>query len=146
MVQEAQPEYTFSYVVETYAHPLHEEPHISTGETIPLAVFSTEHSPLQALIRYLVDKRGKSLTQTARLLGRSPKTAWASYHQNTTLPEINEDSLPIPLSIFSTPLTPLESLVRYLRQIGLRNSEIASALQRDPRTIWTVAKRGEAKR
>lgn len=140
------PEYTFSYTVDYAAHPIHESPSEAIGETVPVSVFATSHAPLQALVRYLIDARGKRYAEVARILGRSQKTVWASYHQSGPLPTADEETLRIPLSIFATTLTPLESLVAYLRRQGLRNSEIATTINRDPRTTWTVFARGEAKR
>jgi DNA-binding CsgD family transcriptional regulator len=99
---------------------------------------------MQAICRYLVDVRGKSFTQTAQLIGRKPKSVWTSYHQTTALPRL-EESIPVPLRIFSSAKAPLEALVHHLKGLGLRNIEIAQLLMLDPRTTWTAAKRGEAK-
>ena len=120
------------------------QPSLSESETVPLSLFSHSASTMQALARYLVDVRKLTYVDAARLLGRRPKSLWSSYHQTTILPFL-EESIPVPLSIFSSNKSPLEALVLYLRSLGLRNVEIARALRLDPKTIWTVAKRGEAK-
>lgn len=136
-------EYAFSYTAEAVAHSIIEEPS-HCGETVPLRIFA-HASTLQALARYLVDTRRRSFTEAARLLGRSPKTIWASYHQAAPLPQV-EESLPIPVEIFTRQLAPLEALVSHLRSAGLRNAEIARAIGLDPRTTATAARRAEAKR
>jgi DNA-directed RNA polymerase specialized sigma24 family protein len=103
---------------------------------------------MQTVARYLVDKRGLSYTDAARLLGRSPKSIWASYHQAAPLEIQDSDQEPtidIPISIFNGELPPLEALVRHLKTLGLRNVDIAKALGLDPRTVWTTAKRSEAR-
>lgn len=137
--------YNFSYTTYSYSHEFDEVPTISTqGETVPVSAFSHHASTMQALARYLVDVRGKSFTEAARLLNRKPKSIWTSYHQTTPLPQLAE-SMQVPISIFSSSKAPLEALVLYLKSKGLRNVEIASALKLDPKTTWTAAKRGEVK-
>ena len=137
--------YDFSYTTSAVQHELYENPLISdlnASESIPLDAFS-HASAMQAVARYLVDVRRLSFTDAAKLLGRSPKSLWASYHQTATLPELKE-SIPIPISIFFGK-APLEALVPYLKSLGLRNVEIASLLKLSPKTTWTVAKRAEVK-
>ena len=136
---------SFSYTTSSAAHHIHEEPIYSTSqETIPASAFSHHASTIQAVARYLVDVRGKTITEAARMIGRKPKALWTSYHQTTALPALDA-SIPIPLSIFSTTMAPLEALVLYLKSKGLRNVEVARLLRLDPKTTWTAAKRGEAK-
>jgi hypothetical protein len=142
---ESGPSISFSYTTNSFSHQLDETPIISTAsESIPLAVFSHHASTFQAICRYLVDVRKYSYSHAARILQRSPKTIWAAYHQTSALPPI-EQSIPIPLSIFTGTRAPLEALVLYLKSLGLHNAEIARSLKLDPRTTWTAAKRGEGK-
>ncbi|MCK5025353.1 MAG: hypothetical protein KAS15_02095, partial [Nanoarchaeota archaeon] len=42
-------------------------------------------------------------------------------------------------------LSPLENIVSFFKNKGMRYSEIAAILNRDDRTIWTVSKRAELK-
>jgi hypothetical protein len=142
------PTFSYSVSVESVAHEIHETPQEAAAkpnETIPIDAFR-HASTMQALVRYLVDIRGLRLVQASQLIGRSPKSAWASYHQTDRLPAVDEATLRIPISIFRGVRPPLEALVAYLRGIGLRNAEIARALQLDPRTTWTAAKRAEVRR
>jgi hypothetical protein len=44
----------------------------------------------------------------------------------------------VPCSIFDPSIPPLEAVVLYLREQGLRKSEIAAMLRRDQRTIWKI--------
>ena len=47
------------------------------------------------------------------------------------------EKIKVPLSIFSGKLSPLEALVKYLKEnLGLRYHQIASELNRDDRSIW----------
>ena len=53
----------------------------------------------------------------------------------------------IPISILSNrQLAPLEALSLYLKEKRLTNHQIAEALKRDDRTIWTVLHRAEKKK
>ncbi len=140
----SEPEYTFSYEVTADQHPFWEEPTHSESEFVPVSIFS-HASTMQALARYLVDTKGHSFTNAARLLGRSPKSIWASYHQTARLPETREQAT-VPVSIFSAGLTPLEALVRHLRETGMRNVDIARRLKLSPKTTHTAWKRAEVKR
>lgn len=121
---------------------------IATDElSVPLSIFSTKLSALQALVRYLHEERLLSFTEIATLLQRSPKTIWTTYQQGRKerFPFI-AGGLSIPVTIFSSRLlSPLEALVSYLSQLGLKNVEVAHALNLDPRTTWTVAKRAKKK-
>ncbi len=141
--------YTFSYATESFTHDITETPTVISAPTtdinVPIAIFSQHASAMQAISRYLVDTKKLSYTQAAKILGRSPKSIWASYHQTTPLLEVNEQHLRIPISIFLSTKSPLESLVSHLKAIGLRNIEIARTLKLDPRTVWTAAKRAEVR-
>lgn len=56
------------------------------------------------------------------------------------------EEIKIPLSIFSGKLSPLEALVKYLKEnIGLRFHEIASRLNRDARSIWCTYHQAKSK-
>ncbi|HIH23980.1 TPA: hypothetical protein HA251_03005 [Candidatus Woesearchaeota archaeon] len=114
-------------------------------ESVPLDAFCHEASAMQAIARYLVDIRKLTFSQAARILGRSPKSIWASYHQTKSIQRIDESTLRIPLRIFTGTHPPLEALVAHLKATGLRNIEIARALKLDPKTTWTVAKRAEVR-
>jgi transcriptional regulator len=53
--------------------------------------------------------------------------------------EIKETNMFLPLSVFKDrKLTILESIIVYLREKGLRYSEIAELVNRDQRNIWTI--------
>ena len=114
---------------------------------IPLSIFSTTLSALQALVRYLHDARHYSFSDIARFLGRSPKTIWASYHQAKHIAfSYEEGGLSLPVSRFTNrALAPLEVLVVSLRELGFSNAESARLLRLDPRTTWTAWSRAKKK-
>ncbi len=145
-MEENSNQYTFSYRVDSYYHPITEEPFLTEPqETVPIDIFR-HASTVQAIARYLVDYKGLKFSEAGSLLQRNPKNVRTSYYQATPLPKIDENTLKVPLSIFKTHLAPLEALVLYLKSLGLKNAEIARTLNLDPRTTHTVAKRGEVKR
>ncbi len=111
--------------------------------SVPLAIFSTELSALQALVRYLHERRAYSFHQIAQLLNRSEKTIWATYQQaKHSSFRFSESSLVIPVKLFATrTLSPLETVVSYLASLGFSNVETARFLSLDPRTTWTVRRR-----
>lgn len=160
--------FTFGLAAQAFAHDIAEEPlntkyivgknapdtphapqqHLldnAARESIPLDAFCHNASAMQAITRYLVDVRGLTFSKTARILGRSPKSVWTSYHQTKESPKIDESTLRIPLRVFTGAHPPLEALVAHLKAAGLRNIEIARALKLDPKTTWTVAKRAEVR-
>lgn len=59
----------------------------------------------------------------------------------------NENILSIPLSIFSQSLSPLEALVKYMKEnLKLRNHAIGNILGRDERGIWITYRNAKRKR
>jgi len=111
--------------------------------SVPLAIFSSQLSGLQALVRYLHEARHLSFSEIASLLGRSQKTVWTTYAaaKRGPFPYV-EGGLTIPVARFATrELSPLETIVAYLRGLGYGNADAARALGLDPRTTWTVAQR-----
>jgi hypothetical protein len=50
-----------------------------------------------------------------------------------------ENEIYLPILLFQNNLTPLQNIVKYLREnMSLKNSRIAVLLNRDPKTIWVV--------
>lgn len=115
--------------------------------SIPLSVFSTELSGLQAITKYLHEERNLSFTEIAASLNRSSKTIWATYNKvkNTTV-SFAPSAINLPLNIFSSRVLSIaESLTNHLKKLGFKNVEIAEITKLDPRTTWTLLKRAEKK-
>lgn len=115
--------------------------------SLPISIFSSSLSGLQAIVRYLHEEKQLTLTEIATLLNRSPKTIWTSYNQTKNQPFIfSENSLHIDVSKFATrTLSVLETIVMHLTQLGYTNVDVARELNIDPRTTWTIKKRAEKK-
>ncbi len=122
----------------------------STAETpsVPLSIFSSRLSGLQAIVRYLHDARKLPFSRIASLLARDQRTIWNSYAQSKGVAfRYEEGGLAVPTALFtSRELSVLETIVDYLSRLGFPNAEIARMLSLDPRTTWTVKRRAESKR
>lgn len=115
---------------------------------IPLSIFKGELPGLEALVKYLKENVRLSNREIARLLIRSSKTIWASYHAAKPAKAFRPSAsdLFLPVATFQkNKLSILESIVDWLKKRQYKNIQIARMLNKDPRTIWTVAKRIEQK-
>ena len=121
-------------------------------ESIPISVFDNkELSALETICKYLKENTNKTYHEIALLLNRNDRTIWTTYNNSKKkLPEpfvVKPSDISLPLSIFKErKLSVLESIAVYLKdEIGLTLHEIASLLNRNDRTIWTVYTRGRKK-
>lgn len=117
-------------------------------ETIPVSVFNAGLFPLEAITRYSREKLGKKISAIAKLLGKNASSISLAYKKSALKKfRFKEEGPFIPLSEFekNPHLSVLENLVRYLKNNGLRFSEIARLLGRDVKTIWTVHSRAGKK-
>ena len=120
-------------------------------KSIPLCVFSSELSCLETIVKYLKENLKLEFREISVLLGRSVKTIWQAYNSSKkkySFSLIADDfSLTIPISLFKDRrLSILEHIVFCLKARGMKFSEIARALKRNPRTIWTVYDRAKKKK
>jgi len=113
---------------------------------IPITIFSKELGALESLVKYMKENLGMSYSEIAGELGRDERTIWTAYKkakekQPKSL-EIRETDLSVQISIFKNKkLTVLESIIVYLKEKGIKYSEIAELLDRDQRNIWTIYSR-----
>jgi len=122
----------------------------SNKRKIPLCVFSSELSCLETIVKYLKENLKLEFKEISVLLNRSVKTLWQAYHSSKKKYEhrlvADDFSSTIPVSLFKDRrLSVLENIVFYLKERGMKFSEIANVLKRDPRTIWTVYSRARKK-
>jgi len=122
---------------------------------LPISLFSNPYlSAFETIVRYLKETTGLSYREISKLLNRNERTIWGTYNSskkkmNSSLnTENNDDSLFIPDVMFTErSLSVLENLIEYLKDnFNLRYCKIASLLNRNDRTIWTVYKRAKRKR
>ncbi|RMF55886.1 hypothetical protein D6745_00910 [Candidatus Woesearchaeota archaeon] len=125
---------------------------LDTSEILlaPLSIFRTKLSPLEALVKYLVENKSLRLSEAATALNRDQRTVWVTYkNARQKLPRRlgkGRDIL-IPVSILTNRrMSVLENLVLWLKeQLKLRYCEIAILLKLDQRTVWTVYSRADRK-
>jgi len=89
----------------------------------------------------------------AKLINRDQRTVWVDYNRSSLEKtsekkdskeklEIIEEGMQVPLAVFSDRrLSIFESLVKYLREEGYKNLEIAEILDKDQRNIGTFYSR-----
>ncbi|MBU3940951.1 MAG: hypothetical protein KKH88_03440 [Nanoarchaeota archaeon] len=124
---------------------------IENGLSVPVEIFNRNLTVLEALVKYLKERKNLSLRNISELIARDERNVWHIYDRaDKKYPKnfvLNEIKYWIPVSIFSdTKLSALESVVVYLKEkISLTYSEIAILLERNDRTIWTVYHRAEKK-
>lgn len=118
--------------------------------SIPLSLFKNYLAPLETITKFLIENNNLSIKQVSKLLNRSTKTIWQAYSSSKKKYSKKftiKQEFKIPISIFSNrKLSILELLVSHLKEVqNLKLSQIASLLDRDPRTIWTLYSRARKK-
>lgn len=118
---------------------------------IPTSIFHNDKlSVLEAIVKYMKEELDFRTIRIAELLNRNEKTIWTTYNKSKGKMKERLEVKPgkaVPVSIFRPRLlSVLETLVEFLKEKGMSFHEIAAALNRDDRTIWTVCKRGTNKR
>ncbi len=120
--------------------------------SIPAGVFANDAlSSLEAIVKYLKEELKIRFSKIGKLLNRSSKTIWATYHNSSKkMPSsfglISRDIL-IPVSAISNrSYSTLESVVGFIKNLDYSNHEVAEMLHLDDRTIWTIYDRVKKKR
>jgi DNA-directed RNA polymerase specialized sigma24 family protein len=123
----------------------------SSEETkIPVTIFSKDIGALESLVKYMKENLNMSYSKISKLLSRNERTIWTAYSkakekQKEAL-KIKDTEIHIPIEIFKDKkLTILESAIVYLKEKGLKFSEISNVLSRDQRNIWTIHARASKK-
>lgn len=117
---------------------------------LPISIFRNRLSSLEIVVKYLHENEKRSFTEIAGLLNRDYRTIWSAYQRAVRKHlhlDVSDSSISIPVSLFSErKYAPLEVVVSYLKEAKQLNfTEIASLLQRSPKTIWTVYQRKKEK-
>jgi hypothetical protein len=121
-------------------------------KTVPISIFSLGLSPLQAIVKHLVENKAHTFKEISTILRRDPRTIWNTYRAANL--KLRERIIPKPtkytidLSILSNrKLSVLENICTYLRDhYSLNYHSIALLLAKNDRTVWTVCKRAETKK
>jgi len=85
--------------------------------------------------------------------GRIVSNYFEERYETTEIPSVfyldlrYEDEIYLPLTLFKSKLSPLQIIVKYLREnLGKTNKQTALLLNRDPKTIWVTYKAVEKKK
>ena len=119
-------------------------------KNIPVCIFNNSHlSCLEAIVKYLRENICLKYSEIAILLKRDAGPIGVTYRNaKKKMPAkfIIKPCASLPTSTLADrKLSPLENIVSFFKNKGMRYSEIAAMLNRDDRTIWTVSKRAELK-
>jgi len=118
---------------------------------VPIEIFSQMLSPLEAIVNYLRNNMGYRFCEIAGLLLRDDRTVWITYQKSLLkqkrLYVPRKSIAPIPLKIFrNRKLSILELISVYLVQKkSYRLSQIATLLNKNTSTVWTVLSRAHKK-
>lgn len=123
---------------------------------MPVSIFRKGLSGLEAISKYLKDNLGLRFCDIASMINRDDRTIWNAYSSAKKKCEeeaeeeflVEESNYSIPLSMFNDRmLSVLEIITCYLKEsFGLKYSEIASLINKNDRTVWTVYNRAQKKR
>ena len=113
---------------------------------IPLSIFKKQVSPAEVLCKYLKENKGLKFNEIAIALNRDQRTIWINYRNSVKKDaekiKIDKKVTSVPIKIFSDrKLSVLESVVKYLKDKGLSNSQISEILGKTPNNIWTLYSR-----
>ena len=91
----------------------------------------------------MIENLGMTYHKIAELLNRDQRTIWTAHKKASkklsSIIKVKETEIFIPITILENrKLTILESVIVYLKQEGLKYSEIAELLDRDQRNIRTI--------
>jgi parallel beta-helix repeat protein len=112
--------------------------------TVPLEIFYGNVGGSEILCKFLKENCKLKFSEISRILNRDSRTVWLNYNNQINKPKLEFDPQGklVPVEIFSDRrLSILESLVLYLRNLGLKNKEIAKMLGKDQRNISTFYSR-----
>ena len=121
---------------------------------LPINIFNNDSlSSLETVTKYMKEELNYRFRDIALLLNRSQKTVWDAYDGSRKKMDsrfsLDKDiRFLVPSFVFrDRSISFLEALTEYLKDnLNLRYCQIASLLNRDPRTIWTVYYRAKNKR
>ena len=116
---------------------------------VPVAIFAGKLGPAEALAKFLKENHELGYHEIAELIGRDGRGVWANYKRavkKMPWPFEISDSIAVPVSIFNSDKSILESLVSYLKDVKkMRNKKISQLLNKNSANIWTVYSRANKK-
>ena len=119
---------------------------------LPLSIFSTDLSPMEAVVKFLKEDLDKKISEIARILGKQPPAVWLAYNNSKIKHKSRFSIIPsrydIPIEKLSSGnLSLLEIISSYLideHKLSFRDA--GKILNRNERTVWTAYHRAKKKR
>jgi hypothetical protein len=112
---------------------------------IPITIFSGNLSPAEAIAKFLKENHNLSYSEISALIDRDERGVWANYKRAAKkMPWAFQltKSITVPVSIFNSKKSILESLIFYLKDVKkMRNKNIAELLNKNTANVWTVYNR-----
>jgi len=120
---------------------------------LPVSLFQNNPlSGLETITKFIKEELNMSFSEIAQILNRDDRTIWGAYNSACKKMEgrfeVMEDCQTFPVEILQDRrVSVLEAITEYLKdKHALRYCQIASLLNRNDRTVWTVYKRAKKKR
>ena len=120
--------------------------------SIPIGIFANDTlGSLEAIVKYMKEDMKLKFSKIAKLLNRSNKTIWATYHNAikkfpSQFGFVSKEIMIPVFAISDRSFSTLESVVGFVKDLEYTNHEVAMMLHLDDRTIWTVYDRVKKKR
>ena len=120
--------------------------------SVPVGIFANDAlGSLEAIVKYMKEDLKLKFSKIAKLLNRSNKTIWSTYHNAikkfpSQFGFVSKEILIPVFAISNRSFSTLESVVGFIKDFGYTNHEVAVMLHLDDRTIWTVYDRVKKKR
>jgi len=117
---------------------------------IPISIFTKKLRILETITKYLKEELDLNYHKIGLLLNRNERNIWHTYkNSNKKHPsslKIPSSKYFIPISIFQNKLGAQENIILYLKdELDLSYHTIATLLERNDRTIWTMYKKAKNK-
>lgn len=118
---------------------------------LPIAIFSTDLSPAEAVVKYLKEHHAMTFSKIAKLINRDQRGIWGSYSRarkkHPAAFDIGFAAHTIPISCLNDrSRSILEHIVTHLKdEKGLKPAQICSLLNKKTSTIWTAYQRSRRK-
>ncbi|MBW2994729.1 hypothetical protein KY312_00105 [Candidatus Woesearchaeota archaeon] len=123
----------------------------NNSENLPVSVFSTILSPLEAAVKYLKENLGYNYRTIGKLLNRDERTIWYTYFRSKEKYqgklEITKSEISIPISLLQNrKASILQHIVLYLKKnTDLNLYKIAKLLNKNRNSIWSAYNRAKTK-
>ena len=123
----------------------------SSKISIPVSVFSTILSPLEAAVKYLKEEKGLNYRAIGKLLNRNERTIWYTYYKSKGKYKgrlaIVESEISIPIELLQDrSASILQHIVVYLKKnYRLNLYKTAKLLNKNRNSIWSAWDRAKTK-